>query len=263
MVYMHGGGFTGHSSSGLSSYDGTNLARRHDVVLITHNHRLNTLGYLDLSEVGGERYARSGNVGMLDIVALLEWVRDNAERFGGDPNNVTIFGQSGGGGKVSALMGMPAAKGLFHKAIVQSGSRLRMRDQQAARRLGAAVVAELGLSAGRIDDLHTMSLARFYGAVQAATMKLTAGAAPGNDAAGLAPLVDGVVLPAHPFNPGASAISANVPMLIGSNENEGVNGVDEAPELLSMTEAQVLERIDRYRGAARPIFEAYRREYPK
>ena len=107
-----------------------------------------------------------------------------------------------------------------------------------------------------------MSLARFYGAVQAATMKLTADAAPGNDAVGLAPVVDGVVLPAHPFDPGASAISANVPMLIGSNENEGVNGVDEAPELLSMTEAQVLERIGRYRGAARPIFEAYRREYP-
>jgi para-nitrobenzyl esterase len=262
MVYMHGGGFTSHSSSGLASYDGTNLARRHDVVVITHNHRLNTLGYLDLSEIGGERYARSGNLGMLDIVAVLEWVRDNAARFGGDPQNVTIFGQSGGGGKVSALMGMPAAKGLFHRAIVQSGSQLRMRDQQAARRLAAAVASELGLSAGRIGDLHTMSLSRFYGAVVAATAKLTAEAASDSNPAAIAPVVDGVVLPAHPFDPGASAISTAVPMLVGTNENEMVHGVDN-PGAAAMTESQALERLKRYAGSARPIFEAYRREYPK
>jgi para-nitrobenzyl esterase len=122
MVYMHGGGFSGGSGNDLLCYDGENLARHHDVVVVTHNHRLNLFGYFDLAEIGGERYAFSGNVGMLDIVAVLEWVRDNVANFGGDPSNVMIFGQSGGGGKVTALMGMPAAKGLFHRAVVQSGS---------------------------------------------------------------------------------------------------------------------------------------------
>ena len=260
MVYMHGGGFTGHSSSGLLSYDGSNLARRHDVVVITHNHRLNALGYLDLSEVGGERYAQSGNVGMLDIVAVLHWVRENAARFGGDPNNVTVFGQSGGGGKVSALLGMPAAKGLFHRAIVQSGSMLRMRDQQVARRLSAAVIAELGMSSGQIADIHTIPVDKLYAAVRAASARLTASASPGGNATGFAPVVDGVVLPAHPFDPVASSLSASVPMLIGTNENEMMHGLDN-PGVQAMTEAQALERLVRYGRAAKPIFDAYRLEY--
>ena len=124
MVWMHGGGFSGGSGHDLLSYDGENLARRHDVVVVTHNHRLNAFGYLNLRELGGEKYQRSANVGLLDLVAVLEWVRDNIARFGGDPKNGTIFGQSGGGGKVGCLMAMPAARGLFHRAIVQSGSML-------------------------------------------------------------------------------------------------------------------------------------------
>ena len=125
LVYMHGGGFSGGSDHDLLAYEGENLARNGDVVVVTHNHRLNVFGYLNLSEVGGEEYADSGNAGALDFVAVLEWVRDNVSNFGGDPGNVTIFGQSGGGGKVAALMTMPAAKGLFHKAIIQSGPYLR------------------------------------------------------------------------------------------------------------------------------------------
>ncbi len=117
MLWLHGGGYTAGSGQELRSYDGENLARRGDVVVVSLNHRLNVLGYLDLSGYG-DQYAASGNLGMLDIVAALEWVRDNIENFGGDPGSVTIFGQSGGGGKVSALMAMPAAKGLFHRAIV-------------------------------------------------------------------------------------------------------------------------------------------------
>ena len=146
MVWMHGGGFAGGSGHDLLSYDGENLARRHDVVVVTHNHRLNAFGYLNLAELGGEAYKHSANVGLLDLVAVLEWVRDNIARFGGDPNNVTIFGQSGGGGKVGALMAMPAAKGLFHRAIVQSGSMLHAGNPEDTGRLAAAYLAELGLS---------------------------------------------------------------------------------------------------------------------
>src|SRR5450432_1788963 len=129
MVWLHGGGYTAGSGQELRSYDGENLASRGDVVVVSLNHRLNAFGYLDLSNYG-DRFAASGNVGMLDIVAALEWVRDNIENFGGDPGVVTIFGQSGGGGKVSALMAMPAAKGLFHRAIIESGSLLRGTSQE-------------------------------------------------------------------------------------------------------------------------------------
>jgi para-nitrobenzyl esterase len=132
MVWLHGGGYAAGSGQELRSYDGENLARRGDVVVVTLNHRLNVLGYLDLSGYG-DKYAGSANAGMLDIVAALEWVRDNIAAFGGDPGRVTIFGQSGGGGKVSVLMGMPAAKGLFHRAIVESGSTLRVRTQESSR----------------------------------------------------------------------------------------------------------------------------------
>jgi len=118
LVYMHGGGFSGGNGHDLLAYDGENLAHRNDVVVVTHNHRLNVFGYLNLAEAGGEPYALSGNAGMLDLVAALEWVRDNISSFGGDPGNVTIFGQSGGGQKVTTLMAMAEAKGLFHKAIV-------------------------------------------------------------------------------------------------------------------------------------------------
>ena len=131
MVWLHGGGYEAGSSQELPSYDGENLSRRGDVVVVSVNHRLNVFGYLNMAAIGGEKYARSVNVGMLDIVAALHWVRDNVGRFGGDPANVTIFGQSGGGAKVSTLMAMPAAKGLFHKAIVQSGSQLRLATADA------------------------------------------------------------------------------------------------------------------------------------
>src|ERR1700691_1256255 len=139
MVWLHGGGYTAGSGQELRSYDGENLARRGDLVVVSLNHRLNAFGYLDLSKFG-DPYAASGNVGMLDIVAALEWVRDNIESFGGDPQRVTLFGQSGGGGKVSTLMAMPAAKGLFHRAIVESGSILQGIPHVSAQQVADAVV---------------------------------------------------------------------------------------------------------------------------
>ena len=144
MVYMHGGGFTAGSGHDLLAYDGESLARNHDAVVVNHNHRLNVYGYLNLGHLGGEEYASSANVGMLDLVAVLEWVRDNITTFGGDPGSVTIFGQSGGGGKVLALMAMPAAKGLFHRAIVQSGPFLKSLSPDYSGRLAELLLAELG-----------------------------------------------------------------------------------------------------------------------
>jgi para-nitrobenzyl esterase len=140
MVWLHGGGYSAGSGQELLSYDGENLSRRGDVVVVTLNHRLNALGYLNLSQYG-EKYASSANVGMLDIVAALEWVRDNIAAFGGDARAVTIFGQSGGGGKVGTLMAMPSAKGLFHRAIVESGSMLRAGSQEKSQKFADLIVA--------------------------------------------------------------------------------------------------------------------------
>ncbi len=254
MVWLHGGGFTAGSGHDLLSYDGENLARRGDVVVITNNHRLNAFGYLDLAGLGGERYASSANVGMLDIVAVLEWVRDNAAAFGGDPGNVTVFGQSGGGSKVSALMAMPAAKGLFHKAIVQSGAFLRAQSAEDSARLAAAFLAELNLSKDQLEELHTIPVERLCVAQQRAT---------GQRRLAWGPSVDGHVLPAHPFDPTAPALSASVPLLIGTNLNEGVNGCDN-PDVDALTEAELGKRVQQRHGEkAAAIIDAYRREYPK
>src|SRR5712671_5165134 len=172
MVYMHGGGFSGGSGHDLLSYDGESLARNHDVVVLTHNHRLNVYGYLNLGALGGEEYASSANVGMLDLVAVLAWVRDNIATFGGDPGSVTIFGQSGGGGKVLALMAMPAAKGLFHRAIVQSGPFLKSLSPAYSGRLAELVLAELDLSKSRVRELQSVPVDRLSGAAAEAMKKM-------------------------------------------------------------------------------------------
>ena len=152
MVWLHGGGYSAGSGQELPSYDGTNLAKKGDAVVVTLNHRLNVLGFLDLSAYG-DKYAKSGNAGLLDLVAALQWVNKNIESFGGDARNVTIFGQSGGGGKVSTLLATPSARGLFHKAIVQSGSMLRTMEQKYSRRIGSAVMEELGLNTSALQEM--------------------------------------------------------------------------------------------------------------
>ena len=261
MVYMHGGGFTGHSGNGLLAYDGTNLASRADVVVVTHNHRLNIFGYLDLSQLGLSQYESAVNVGMLDLVALLEWVRDNIARFGGDPSNVTIFGQSGGGGKVTTLMAMSQAKGLFHRAIVQSGSTLTMGPREDSAKIASAVLAELELTPSTIGRIHEVPVESIIHAGRAALGKLSNGER--SRRWNWRPIVDGKALPAHPFDPVAPAVSANVPMLIGTNLNEFVNGVDN-PEVDTLTDAELMKRMkEQYGDEGRAIAEAYRREYPK
>lgn len=204
MVWLHGGGFTS-GSGGFKIYDGVNLAGRHDVVVVTVNHRLNAFGYLYLADLGGAKYANSSNVGMLDIVAALEWVHDNIANFGGDSANVTIFGQSGGGAKVSTLLAMPAAKGLFHRAVIESGASLRGITREAANKNTEAFLAKVGLKPGQIDQLQSMPVERIVQALGGGRF---------------GPVVDGKTLPVNPFDPTAPEISANVPLLIGTTQTE-------------------------------------------
>jgi para-nitrobenzyl esterase len=212
MFWLHGGGFTS-GSGGFAIYDGANLAAKHDVVVVTVNHRLTAFGYLYLAGLGGAKYAGSSNVGMLDIVAALEWVRDNVANFGGDPGNVTIFGQSGGGAKVCTLLAMPAAKGLFHRAVVESGASLRGVPVEAANKSTEAVLAKLGLKTSQLDELQNMPMEQLLKGI-------SGGGLMGNPGFRFAPVVDGKTLPAHPFDPGAPEISAGVPLLIGSTQTE-------------------------------------------
>ncbi len=212
MVWLHGGGYSAGSGAFII-YDGANLACRHDVVVVTVNHRLNVFGYLYLAELGGEKYAESSNVGMLDIVAALEWVRDNISGFGGDPNNVTIFGQSGGGGKVSTLMAMPSAKGLFHRAICESASAIKGVPKEEATKSAERYMVRLGLKPNQVDEMQKLPADQLVEA-------MSGGGAAGGPGLRLAPVVDGHSLPRNPFDPNAPEISANVPLLIGSVETE-------------------------------------------
>jgi para-nitrobenzyl esterase len=207
ILWLHGGGFA-TGSAGFIMYDGANFARRQDAVFVGVNHRLNVFGYLYLAGLGGAKYAQSANIGQMDIIAALEWVRDNISRFGGDPNNVTICGQSGGGGKVSNLLAMPAAKGLFHRAIIQSGANLRSTEIEDANRSTETFLAKLNLKANQIDELQNMPMQQLLDAMK------------GTQGLRLAPVVDGKTLPAHPFDPAAPEVSANVPILLGSMETE-------------------------------------------
>ena len=215
MVWLHGGGFSSGSAS-HRLYDGGNLARRGDIVFVGVNHRLNVFGYTHLAGIGGDAYASSGNAGILDVVEVLRWVRTNIAACGGDPGNVTIFGESGGGAKVSTLLAMPAAKGLFHKAIIQSGPGMRSVTADDASRTAGLLFAELGLKSGDLKGLQqvpTDALLKAYFAVQPKLRAAGIGAS-------FAPVVDGLALPRHPFDPDAPAVSEDVPLLIGSNRTE-------------------------------------------
>jgi para-nitrobenzyl esterase len=265
MVWFHGGGFTAGSGQEQPAYNGENLSRRGDVVVVSLNHRLGVLGYLNLAAYGGQ-YASSANAGMLDLVAALEWVRDNIANFGGDPGNVLIFGQSGGGAKVSNMMVMPTAKGLFHKAVVQSGSGIRAGVPENSEKLTAAVLAELGLGKSQIGKLHELPVGTLIGAMVAANKKL--GEAPRDprgaitNRAGWGPMLDGVIIPSHPFDPKAPAISAGIPMLIGTVLNESSTSMSD-PQAELLTEAEMKEALTKIYGEKTgQILEAARKVYP-
>lgn len=232
MVWLHGGGFA-YGSGAWPSYDGGNLAVKGEMVVVTLNHRLNAFGYLELGDIFGADYAQSGNVGMLDIVAALEWVRDNIAAYGGDPGNVTIFGESGGGAKVSTLMAMPSAKGLFHKAIVESGPGLKGVAKADATKDAKDILAQL-----KITDIKSLQAAPAADIVKAA-FAVAAARGPGSEIRFLAPVVDGVVLPADPFDPAAPAQSADVPLIIGTNKDEMTLFLAGQPWFGRLTEEQL------------------------
>jgi para-nitrobenzyl esterase len=263
MVWMHGGGFVAGNGQEHPAYDGENLSRRGDVVVVTLNHRLGVLGYLNLAEYG-EKYAASANAGNLDLVAALEWVRDNIAEFGGDAGNVTIFGQSGGGGKVSTLMAMPAATGLFHRAIVESGSSLRQATPDRSAKLAAAVLEQLGISATSLDRLHEVSYDQLVQAGIAGVKKLQpTPAAPGSGMGiNWGPTVDGKILPHHAFDPAAPQESARVPLLVGTTLNEFTTALGR-PEAELMTDDELRKRVAEQHGdKAAHIIEVFHRAHP-
>jgi para-nitrobenzyl esterase len=228
MVWLHGGGYAvGSGSDAL--FDGTRLVNRGDVVVVTINHRLNVLGHLYLGEIAGETFAQSGNAGMLDILAALTWVRDNIAAFGGNPDNVTIFGESGGAGKVSVVCAMPGAKGLFHRAIMQSGPALKTVDKEHGTAIARQLLKDLGLSANQVSELQSMDVMALVKAANAAEVKVVPRIL-GNGPMGLAPIVDGLALTHDPFDVVAAPESAAVPFLVGSTKDEAVLFVGPFPD---------------------------------
>ncbi|HUY18152.1 MAG TPA: carboxylesterase/lipase family protein [Candidatus Binataceae bacterium] len=219
MFWCHGGAFIAGSGSTPWS-DGGNLARNHDLVVVTINHRLGALGYLHLEDLCGEEFAASGLAGMFDIIAALRWVRENVAAFGGDPDNVTLFGESGGGAKISVLMAMPAAQGLFHRAIIQSGPAVQMASRDEASATAAQLLEELGLTAASAGELRRVPPARILAAQAAVLGRIGQMSFTKRRRVGFNPVVDGNHLPAGPFEPVAPRLSASVPLMIGTNKDE-------------------------------------------
>ena len=251
MVWLHGGGWA--SCSGTApGFDGTNLARGGDVVVVTINHRLNAFGYLN---IGGNdpRFADAGNAGVLDMVAALRWVRDNAVAFGGDPSNVTIFGQSGGAAKVTALMGMPAAKGLFHKAIAQSCSGgLRLDGLEKSSQQTHALAAQLGLAEVTGAALQAVPMGQLIAAIKTVADPFR-------------PVLDGRSFQANPFDPTAPATAADVPLMIGNAATEATLFMAADMGNFSLDAAEVEKRVARYLGVdavhAKRVIDAYATAY--
>lgn len=217
MLWCHGGGF----DSGTSAWNPGMCLAKKDVVVVSLNHRLNILGFLDLSATGNPKYKESGNVGMLDVVAALKWIQNNISRFGGDPKNVTVFGESGGGGKVGTLMCMPSAKGLFHKAIIMSGTILNVNTNSMSKELGLAVLKELNIPVDRIEKINDVPYDKLYQAGQRAMAASVGTRTPGTPMMwGFGPTPDGEVLLQQPFQPGFATISDDIPLVIGTTYNE-------------------------------------------
>lgn len=248
-VWIHGGGYASGSGHDLPCYEGRALAEAGDIVFVNLNHRLNILGFANLTGLGG-KYSKSVNLGLQDIVKALEWIRDNISRFGGDPSQVTIAGQSGGGGKVSTLLAMPSAKGLFKRAIVQSGSTLRQADAESTRKFGIALAEELGLPADENADFSKFT----YDELNAASRRVSSKGI----RAGFSPVVDGDILPQHPFAP-ASEVSRDIPMLIGTDFNEFTFDISR-----EMTEEEAVASVKKRMGEERgeEFCKAFRKAYP-
>ncbi len=256
MFWCHGGGFaTGSGSSPVT--EGANLARRGDVVVVTVNHRLNVLGFASLEEAGGAEFAGSGDAGMLDIVFALQWVRNNIERFGGDPGTVMIFGQSGGGRKVSTLLTMPSAKGLFHRAIIESGATLKLVEREYGARAAHELMSTLGIAKGQARELQKIPLDKIMSAYFQVVRRMNVD----QMTQGFSPLVDGTFVPHHPFHPVASSVSADVPVMLGSTRTELTSSAQ--PADFELSDADMRSRIRGLIGAhANSAIEVYQKANP-
>jgi para-nitrobenzyl esterase len=273
MFYSHGGGFaTGNGGADVapqdSMHDGAALARDNDVVVVTTNHRLGIMGYLYLGDLLGEEYATSGVAGMLDIVAALEWVRDNIGEFGGDPGKVMIWGESGGGAKTTTLTAMTRAQGLYHRASIESGSMLRLKTRDSAAQTAQAVLQALGIGEKDARQLLTVPADKLVETAQRLPRQrpgggmgsVTSGMA---DGLGFAPMVDGHEIPAHPYDPVAPAMSARIPMIVGTNRME-TQFLFRGAEILSMDDAGLRRRLDTaFHEKAGRVLEVYRRSRPE
>ncbi|WP_407353693.1 carboxylesterase/lipase family protein [Luteimonas sp. R10] len=259
LFYIHGGGFNNDSGSD-PLYDGVNLCRRGDAVVVTVNHRLNAFGYLHLARLAGEAHAVSGNVGQLDLVQALQWVREHADEFGGDAGNVTAFGQSGGGAKIATLMAMPAARGLFHRAWTMSGQQVTAAGPRAATQRAQLFLETLGLAPDQAELLRTLPAERLLEATTVRDFSRI-------EDSGLyfGPVLDGRSLPVHPFWPEAPAQSAHLPMVIGNTRDETRAFLGNDPANFALTWEQLPDRLEQEQYVDLPpdvVVAEYRRLYP-
>lgn len=259
MVYIHGGAYTGGSGSD-PLYDGVRLARRGDVVVVTLNHRLNAFGYAYLAPFGGPDLACSGNAGQLDLVLALQWVRDNIIAFGGDPDRVMVFGQSGGGAKIATLMAMPAARGLFHRAASMSGQQITASSFAHAYQRTLAWLDALKLTPDRVSELRTMPVEKLLEGQRAVDPVL------GNGGIYFGPVLDERSLTRHPFYPDAPAQSSNIPMIIGNTHDETRAFLGGDPTNFTVTWAQLpaklMQQAARVELVPATVIAEYRRLYP-
>ncbi len=259
IFYIHGGGYS--SGSGSSPlYDGINLCLRGDVVVITVNHRLNAFGYLYLARLADQPFALSGNVGQLDLVQALQWVRQHAVEFGGDPGNVTVVGQSGGGAKIATLMAMPTAEGLFHKAVTMSGQQVTAAGPRVATQRAEALMQALKLKPNDIDGLLKQPVQAIVEATRTRDLSRAE-----DISLQLAPVFDSMALPRHPFYPDAPPQSAHIPMIIGNTRDETRAFLGGDPKNFELTWEELPDKILQYQYvdiSPDAVVEEYRRIYP-
>ncbi|MFM1781144.1 MAG: hypothetical protein RJB49_1440 [Bacteroidota bacterium] len=262
VVWLHGGGFTNGNAIEQDGYHGENLSRLGNIVFCSINHRLGPFGYSHLKAAGG--HPHSGNVGNLDMVAALEWVKNNIANFGGDPNNVTIIGQSGGGAKVTSLMNMPAAKGLFHKAVALSGTSLTGVNKEYAEKLGLKVMEEAGLKPGEIEKLQQIPWREYIDITTRAVEKMADEAKKMNiSRGGFSPVADGVTMNDQPFFSDPNHFSADIPLIINTTFHEASPSRTDA-KLEEISLAEVVEKIKpRFGADSAKIVEAYSQNFPK
>jgi para-nitrobenzyl esterase len=268
LVWLHGGGYTNGNGIEQDGYNGENLSRKGDVVFVSINHRLGPIGFSDLSGVGGQKYANSGNVGTLDMVAALKWVNENIENFGGNPQNVTIMGQSGGGAKVCVLTAMPDAKGLFHKAVPLSGSTIRAKNQEDSRKVGEYILEEAGLKPGEIDKLQEMPWKDYILIANKASARYAKEQGITDFfKRGFGPVADGIILPKEEFY--SNDLSANVPMLLSTTFHEWSMSRF-MPELENISKEKAIDNLALQAGfsgglgeKAAKVYDAYSKTFPE